>query len=128
MWTQYKRDQALTSWSFSLFFCVILLLKHTRKIKFTTLAIFQCRGGIKYIHNIVQCHVVIFINFLEVQLIYNVVLISAVHQNDLVTYMYTFFFIFFSIVVYCRIVNGVPEHRLILSSICNSLHLLTPDS
>ena len=89
-------------------FCVILLLKHTRKIKFTTLAIFQCRGGIKYIHNIVQCHVVIFINFLEVQLIYNVVLISAVQQNDLVTYMYTFFFIFFSIVVYCRIVNGVP--------------------
>ena len=40
--------------------------------------------------------------FIEVQLIYNVVLISAIQQSDSVIhiYIYTFFFILFSIMVY----------------------------
>ena len=48
------------------------------------------------------------IYFIEVQLIYNVVLISAVQQSDSVIHIYTFFFIFFSIMVYHRILNIVP--------------------
>ena len=48
------------------------------------------------------------IYFMEVQLIYNVVLVSGVQQNDSVIHTYTFFFIFFSIMVYHRIVNVVP--------------------
>ena len=39
-------------------------------------------------------------------MIYNVVLISAVQQSDSVDFF--FFFIFFSIMVYHRIVNIVP--------------------
>ena len=42
----------------------------------------------------------IVFNFIKIQLIYNVVPFSAVQQNDLVTYIYTFFFIFLSIMVY----------------------------
>ena len=48
------------------------------------------------------------IYFIEVQLIYTVVLISAVQQSDSVIHMYTFFFILFSIMVYHRILNIVP--------------------
>ena len=40
--------------------------------------------------------------------IYNVVLISASEQSDSATHMYMFFFIFFSIMVYLRILNIVP--------------------
>ena len=58
---------------------------------------------------------------------YNV-LIPAVQQSDLVIYMYTLFFIFFSILVYSWVLNVVPcAPLLFLSSICNDLHLLTPD-
>ena len=39
---------------------------------------------------------------------HTVVLISAVQHNDLVTLIYTFFFILFSIMVYHRILNIVP--------------------
>ena len=46
--------------------------------------------------------------FIEVWLIYSVVLISAVQQSDSLTHIYTFFFIFFSTVVYHRILNIVP--------------------
>ena len=46
------------------------------------------------------------IYFTEVQLIYNVVLISAVQQSDSV--IWTLFFIFFSIMVDHRILNIVP--------------------
>ena len=38
---------------------------------------------------------------------HTVVLISAVQHNDLVTLIYTFFFILFSIIVYHRILNIV---------------------
>ena len=81
-----------------------------------------------YSTNIYWLSWIFFIVFIELQLFYNVVFIFAVQQNDLVIYIYTFF-IFFSIVVYCRIVNGVPWAPLLfLSSKYNSLHLLTPDS
>ena len=44
---------------------------------------------------------------IEVWLIYNVVLISAVQQSESVIHIYTFFFIFFSIMVYPRTLNIV---------------------
>ena len=47
--------------------------------------------------------------FIEVQLIYNVVLISTVQQSDSVIHIYIFFFIFFSIMVY---------HKIEYSSLC----------
>ena len=50
---------------------------------------------------------IFLIYFIEVQLIYNVVLISAVQQIDSVIYIYIYF-IFFSIMVYHRILNIVP--------------------
>ena len=46
--------------------------------------------------------------FIEVQLIYNVVLTSTIQQNDSVKHIYTFFFIFFSIMFYHRILNIAP--------------------
>ena len=46
--------------------------------------------------------------FIELQLIYNVVLISAVQKSDSVIHMYTFFLIFFSMMVYCRTLNIAP--------------------
>ena len=52
-----------------------------------------------------------FLNFLiGVELIYNVVLVSGVQQNDSVIHMYTylFFFRFFSIIGYYKILNVVP--------------------
>ena len=45
---------------------------------------------------------------IEVELIYNVVLISAVHQGDSIMHIYTFFFIFFPTMVYLRVLNIVP--------------------
>ena len=45
--------------------------------------------------------------FIKVQLIYNVVPISAVQQSDSVIHLYTFFFIFFSIMIYHRILSIV---------------------
>ena len=38
----------------------------------------------------------------------NVVLVSGVQQSDSVMYIYVFFFIFFSIIVYYKILNIVP--------------------
>ena len=59
-------------------------------------------------------------------------LISAVQHSDSVIHIYTFFFIFFSIMVYPRILNIVPcatsRTLLFIHSMCNSLHLLTPNS
>ena len=53
---------------------------------------------------------ILFLKFfsIEVQLIYNVVLISAVQQSNSVIQKYTFFKKFFSIMVYHRILNIVP--------------------
>ena len=53
--------------------------------------------------------------FIEVELIYNIALISGIQQHDSVIYIYiyicvhiyTFFFVFFSIVVYFGILNMV---------------------
>ena len=58
-------------------------------------------------------------------------LVSAVQQRDsyillYVFFIHTFFFIFFSIVVYPRILNVVPCVKLLfMSSVCNSLLVLT---
>ena len=47
--------------------------------------------------------------FMEVWLIYNAVLISAVQQTDSVIHMYIFVFIFFSIMVWHTMLNIVPS-------------------
>ena len=70
--------------------------------------------------------------FIEVELVYNVVLISGVQQSDSVIHICTFFFIFFSVMVHHRILNIVPcaisRTLLFIHSLCNSLHLLIPNS
>ena len=48
-----------------------------------------------------------FFFFIDVKLNYNVVLITDIQQSDSVIHIYTFFFIFFSIMVYHRIFNVV---------------------
>ena len=71
------------------------------------------------------------IYFMEVQLIYNVVLISAVQQSDSVTHIYIFLFVFFSIMVYHRILSTVPcaiQQDLVVYPSYTSLHLLIPNS
>ena len=45
---------------------------------------------------------------IEVELIYNVVLVSGVQQSDSLIHIPTFFFVFFAIMVYHRIFNIVP--------------------
>ena len=45
---------------------------------------------------------------MEVELIDSVVLISAAQHSDSVIHVYTFSFIFFSIMVYYRILTMVP--------------------
>ena len=74
------------------------------------------------IHDYRKNHSTTFLSLIDVQLIYIVVLISAVQQSDSVIYIciylcvyiytyiyiYTFFFIFFSIVVYHSILNIIP--------------------
>ena len=53
----------------------------------------------------------VLVFFIEVQLIYNVVLISVVQKSDSVTYIYIYIYnlfkIFLSIMVYHRILNIV---------------------
>ena len=62
---------------------------------------------------------------------YNVVLISVVQQSDLVIHVHTFFLIFFSIMVYHRILNIYPvlysRTLLFIHPIYNNLRLLTPN-
>ena len=48
------------------------------------------------------------IYFIEVRLIYNVMLISTVQQSNSVILVYIYFFIFFSITVYHKTLNIVP--------------------
>ena len=56
---------------------------------------------------IISLSLAIIIFFIEVQLIHNVVLISAVQKSDSVIHIHTFFFILFSIMVNHRILNIV---------------------
>ena len=51
---------------------------------------------------------VVFKNFIKVQLIYSIVQVSAIQHGDSDIQIYTFFFIFFSIMVYPRRLNIVP--------------------
>ena len=45
--------------------------------------------------------------FIEVLLVYNVVLVSGVQRSNSVIHIYTFFFRFFSIMVYHKMLNIV---------------------
>ena len=69
-----------------------------------------------------------FCYFIEVQLIYNVGLISTVQQSDsVIIYIYFFFFKFFPIMVYHRILSIAPcaiQQDLVVYP----LHLLIPNS
>ena len=47
--------------------------------------------------------------FIEVRLIFNVVLVSGVRQSDSNIYIYIFFSRFFSLTGYYRILNRVPQ-------------------
>ena len=62
----------------------------------------------KYWQSIISLSLAIVIFFIEVQLIHNAVLISALQKSDSVIHIDTFFFILFSIVVYHRILNIFP--------------------
>ena len=67
--------------------------------------------------------------FIEVQFIYNVVLVSGIQQSDSLTDIY--FFRFFSIIVYYKILNVVPcviVGPIVYLFVYSSLYLLTPNS
>ena len=75
--------------------------------------------------------------FVEVELIYNVVFISAVKQSVSVVYIYKYtyiysFFRFFSIIGYYKILNIVPwlysRSLLFIYFIFSSVYLLIPNS
>ena len=48
-------------------------------------------------------YIYIFTNIVDL----NVVLVSDVQKSDSITYMFMFFFVFFSIIVYYRILSAV---------------------
>ena len=50
----------------------------------------------------------VYLFLIDVLLIYNVVLSTAVWQSDSVIHVHTFFFMFLSIMIYYRILNIVP--------------------
>ena len=69
--------------------------------------------------------------FIEVQLIYNITLISAVEQSDSVSHMYIYIlFHIFCIMIYHRILNIVPcaiQKDLVVYPLCiYQVALLTP--
>ena len=78
-----------------------------------------------------------FKHLIEVQLIYSVVLISAVQESDSVMHIYIFsciyicIYIFFSIMVYQRILNvvayAIQKTLLFIHPINTALHLLIPN-
>ena len=69
-----------------------------------------------------------FIIFIEGELIYSVVLISAIQQKDLHTYMHSFL-ICFSLMVYSRISARVPcALQQDIHSVYNSQYLLIPNT
>ena len=77
------------------------------RINFSQFLVFGNRGDLAAI--LIPTNIfVVFSIFVEVWLIYNVVLISAVHQSDSDIYIYTLFFVFFSIMVYPRRLDRVP--------------------
>jgi len=66
--------------------------------------------------------------FIEVWLIYDIELISAVQQSDSALSLYIYIYIYFFIMAYHRILNIVPllysRPLLFINSIYISLHLL----
>ena len=77
-----------------------------------------------------------FIYLIEVKLIYHVVLVSGVQESDSVIhiYIYIFFFRYFSIIGYYKILNtlivpcAMQQVLVVYHSIYNSLHLLVSNS
>ena len=63
-------------------------------------------SGLQVLFNDVVLEVNTFKNFIEIQLLYNAVLISVVHKNYSVMRIYTY--IFFFTMVYHRILNIIP--------------------
>ena len=70
-------------------------------------------------------------------MVYNIVLVFGVLQIDLIiyiyidTYIHIYFFVFFSITVYYRILNIIPcvtQEDLVVYPFYMSLHLLIPNS
>ena len=72
-----------------------------------------------------------FFFFIELQLTYSVVPISCKHSKATQLYTYILFYVFFSIVVYYRILNIVPcatqQDLVVYLPIHESLHLLLPN-
>ena len=71
-----------------------------------TFGFLEIRGAPQFFVDVCLTHF-IYNFFLLTLLIYNVVLVSDVQKSDSVTYMFMFFFVFFSIIVYLRILNVV---------------------
>ena len=74
-----------------------------------------CRGWLYFSKNIKSVDIEILISFFKMELIYNVVLISNLQQNDSVLhymcvyiYIYIFFFRFFPVIAYCNTLSIVP--------------------
>jgi len=67
-------------------------------------------------------------NKIKLQLIYNVLSISAVQQNDPVICIYTFFFSHYHVLSQVIGYSSLCRISLLIYSKCNSLHLLIPDS
>ena len=65
---------------------------------------------LRFIHTAVWINSLFLFFLIEVLLIYNVVLISALHESTAKRFIYTYIFfkIFFSIMLYFRILNIVP--------------------
>ena len=57
--------------------------------------------------SVISCLLIKHSFLIQVELVYNVVLISAVQHSDSVIHIYTFFLVFSSIMVYHRILNIV---------------------
>ena len=67
------------------------------------------------------------INFYSVQLIYSVVLVSAVQPNQLYVYVYPLFFRFYSYIGHYRVLGRVPcVYSRFLLVICAMLCLVAP--
>ena len=69
---------------------------------------------------------------IEIQLIYNAVLASAVPQSGPAVYKHTFFFRFFPTTGCYKVLNialcAIQRALLLISSICSRKHRLTPSS
>ena len=70
----------------------------------------HCLLSVTYLNNVISVFVFSWLKkkFIEVQLIYNLVLVSGVQQSDSVLYILFIFFRLFSIIGYYKIMSIVP--------------------